>query len=164
MIRKDLEFNFNFPEGNKENSELIDFIDLKDFNSNLFLSESEKRVILEYLPNNKVKVLNMCSKGYLIAEYGDGINVGWFNSKTRRGRVIKKMVGALNTGKHFAILLENHFIRKISDKETFLLQGFDKKDYYKCKKVVNKELYFNSGNSIPVTILESIFKKINLEI
>ena len=161
LIKEEFILNkdFIFPLGNTTPPNLIDFIDKNNSDLSLNLSDLERGLILEKLENGNVKIKNGCDTGFLIAEYGDGINLSYTSSTTRRGRVIKKSVGALNTVKSFGVLLENHFIRKLSEEETFLLQGFTKEDYQKCKKVViYKNLYFNSGNSIPVTILEEILK------
>lgn len=49
--------------------------------------------------------------------------------------------------------------RYLTDKECWLLQGYDIEDYEAASKVNSKRaLYKQAGNSIPVTIFESIFK------
>ena len=49
--------------------------------------------------------------------------------------------------------------RFLTDKECWLLQGYDEADYNAAKEVNTKRaLYKQAGNSIPVTIFESIFK------
>lgn len=49
--------------------------------------------------------------------------------------------------------------RYLTDKECWLLQGYDIEDYEAAAKVNSKRaLYKQAGNSIPVTIFESIFK------
>lgn len=51
--------------------------------------------------------------------------------------------------------------RYLTDKECWLLQGYSEEDYYNAAKVNNKRaLYKQAGNSIPVTIFESIFKQL----
>lgn len=57
--------------------------------------------------------------------------------------------------------LGNNTYRFLTDKECWLLQGYSEKDYYNASKVNNRRaLYKQAGNSIPVTIFESIFKQI----
>lgn len=49
--------------------------------------------------------------------------------------------------------------RYLTDKECWLLQGYSEEDYYNASKVNSKRaLYKQAGNSIPVTIFESMFK------
>lgn len=51
--------------------------------------------------------------------------------------------------------------RFLTEKECWLLQGFEDEDFYAAAKVNSKRvLYKQSGNSIPVTILEAIFKQL----
>ena len=51
--------------------------------------------------------------------------------------------------------------RFLTDKECWLLQGYDVEDYNNAAKVNSKRaLYKQRGNSIPVTIFESIFKQL----
>lgn len=51
--------------------------------------------------------------------------------------------------------------RFLTDKECWLLQGYSEEDYNNAKKVNSKRaLYKQAGNSIPVTIFESIFKQL----
>lgn len=55
--------------------------------------------------------------------------------------------------------LGNNKYRFLTDKECWLLQGYNEEDYLAAAKVNNKRaLYKQAGNSIPVTIFEAIFK------
>lgn len=59
--------------------------------------------------------------------------------------------------------LGNGKYRYLTDKECWLLQGYNEEDYYNVAKVNTKRaLYKQAGNSIPVTIFESIFKQLNI--
>lgn len=59
------------------------------------------------------------------------------------------------------IQLEDGKYRFLTDKECWLVQGYSEKDYLNAAKVNNRRaLYKQSGNSIPVTIFESIFKQL----
>jgi DNA (cytosine-5)-methyltransferase 1 len=59
--------------------------------------------------------------------------------------------------------LGNNKYRFLTDLECWRLQGYSDEDYYNAAKVNNKRaLYKQAGNSIPVTIFESIFKQIIL--
>ncbi|WP_415350035.1 DNA cytosine methyltransferase [Clostridium perfringens] len=57
--------------------------------------------------------------------------------------------------------LGNGSYRYLTDKECWLLQGYSEEDYINAAKVNSKRaLYKQAGNSIPVTIFESIFKEL----
>ncbi len=57
--------------------------------------------------------------------------------------------------------LGNGAYRYLTDKECWLLQGYSEEDYINAAKVNSKRaLYKQAGNSIPVTIFESIFKEL----
>lgn len=59
----------------------------------------------------------------------------------------------------YNVISSQGFIRKITPKESLLLQCFDVKDYEKMKDMEGK-IYKLSGNSIPVYMLEEIFKEL----
>ena len=59
------------------------------------------------------------------------------------------------------IQLDDNRYRYLTDKECWLLQGYDEEDYNKAARVNSKRaLYKQAGNSIPVPIFESIFKQL----
>jgi DNA (cytosine-5)-methyltransferase 1 len=51
-------------------------------------------------------------------------------------------------------------IRRLTPLETWRLQGFKDKDFYKVKDVSDTQLYKQSGNSITVNVLMHLFNKI----
>lgn len=57
----------------------------------------------------------------------------------------------------YNVISNKGFIRKITPKESLILQCFDLDDYRKIEDMENK-IYKLSGNSIPVFMLEEIFK------
>lgn len=57
----------------------------------------------------------------------------------------------------YNVISNRGFIRKITPKESLILQCFDLEDYRKIEDMENK-IYKLSGNSIPVFMLEEIFK------
>lgn len=59
------------------------------------------------------------------------------------------------------IKLENDKYRFLTDLECWRLQGYSDDDYYNAAKVnTRRTLYRQAGNSIPITIFESIFKQL----
>lgn len=59
----------------------------------------------------------------------------------------------------YNVISKNGFIRKITPKESLLLQCFDLDDYEKIKDM-DAKIYKLSGNSIPVYMLEGIFSEL----
>ena len=59
----------------------------------------------------------------------------------------------------YNVISNKGFIRKITPKESLILQCFDLEDYKKIEDMENK-IYKLSGNSIPVFMLEEIFKSL----
>jgi len=101
-----------------------------------------------------VKTAN--KKGYDMAKDGDGIDLAYPNSTTRRGRVgheVSKTLACSDTMGTY----QNYRIRKLTPKECWRLMGFDDSDFEKAEKVnSNSQLYKQAGNSIVVNVLEGI--------
>jgi DNA (cytosine-5)-methyltransferase 1 len=62
-------------------------------------------------------------------------------------------------GHNVPILLDNNGIRKLTPRECFNLQGFDK-NYILPTELCDSKLYKLAGNSITLTVFEIIIKKI----
>ena len=106
----------------------------------------------------KVLIKNATKLGYLEAFDGDGIDLSYPNSKTRRGRVQKECRTTLLTSDTVGTL-DNLRIRKLTPLECWRLMGFSDTDFYKAEEVnSNSQLYKQSGNSIVVNVLEGIFR------
>lgn len=107
-----------------------------------------------------LKVRTANKKGYDIATDGDGVDLSYPQSKTRRGRVghgvSKTLMGADSMG-----TVDNYRIRKLTPKECWRLMGFDDADFRKAEQVnSNTQLYKQAGNSIVVNVLEGILKNL----
>ena len=108
----------------------------------------------------KVLIKNATSKGYLEAEDGDGIDLSYPDSKTRRGRVQKQMSHTIQTQDSLGVLLE-YRIRKITPRECWRLMGFKDAQFEKAEELhSNSSLYKQAGNSIVVNVLEGIFNNL----
>lgn len=108
----------------------------------------------------KVAIKTANKKGYDIATDGDGVDLSYPQSKTRRGHVghgvSKTLMGADSMG-----TVDNYRIRKLTPKECWRLMGFDDSDFEKAEKVnSNTQLYKQAGNSIVVNVLEGILKNL----
>lgn len=122
------------------------------------------RNLLENIKNGRgyegVAIKTANKKGYDMATDGDGVDLSYPQSKTRRGRVghgvSKTLMGADSMG-----TVDNYRIRKLTPKECWRLMGFDDSDFEKAEKVnSNTQLYKQAGNSIVVNVLEAILKNL----
>lgn len=107
-----------------------------------------------------LKVRTANKKGYDIAADGDGADLSYPQSKTKRGRVghgvSKTLMGADSMG-----TVDNYRIRKLTPKECWRLMGFDDEDFKKAEQVnSNTQLYKQAGNSIVVNVLEAILENL----
>lgn len=104
----------------------------------------------------KIAIKTANKKGYDIATDGDGVDLSYPQSNTRRGRVghgvSKTLMGTDSMG-----TVDNYRIRKLTPKECWRLMGFDDADFRKAEQVnSNTQLYKQAGNSIVVNVLEAI--------
>lgn len=122
------------------------------------------RNLLENIKNGRgyegVAIKTANKKGYDMATDGDGVDLSYPQSKTKRGRVghgvSKTLMGADSMG-----TVDNYRIRKLTPKECWRLMGFDDLDFEKAEKVSsNTQLYKQAGNSIVVNVLEAILKNL----
>lgn len=107
-----------------------------------------------------LKVRTANKQGYDIATDGDGVDLSYPQSKTKRGRVghgvSKILMGAGSMG-----TVDNYRIRKLTPKECWRLMGFDDADFRKAEQVnSNTQLYKQAGNSIVVNVLEGILRNL----
>ena len=95
-------------------------------------------------------------KGYDMAIDGDGIDLSYPQSTTRRGRVGHGVAKTIPTNDSQGTL-DGFRIRKLTPRECWRLMGFDDADYTKAAQVnSNTQLYKQAGNSIVVNVLEAI--------
>jgi DNA (cytosine-5)-methyltransferase 1 len=106
--------------------------------------------------DNYVAIKTANKTGYDLAIDGDGIDLAYPDSKTRRGRVGHGVSKTLPTSDSQGVL-DGFRIRKLTPLECWRLMGFDDEDFYKAEKVnSNTQLYKQAGNSICVNVLEAI--------
>jgi len=99
------------------------------------------------------------SKGYDIAEEEeDSINFSNPNSETRRGRVGKKVSQTLDTQCNQGILTQQR-IRRLTPFECFRLMDFNENFKW---NVSDSQAYKQAGNSIVVSCLVEIIKRLDL--
>ena len=110
--------------------------------------------------DNYVAIKTANKTGYDFATDGDGIDLAYPDSKTRRGRVGHGVSKTLPTSDSQGVL-DGIRIRKLTPLSCWRLMGFDDEDFEKAEKVnSNTQLYKQAGNSIVVNVLEAILKEL----
>lgn len=111
-----------------------------------------------------VLIENGTKKGCLECEPDDGINAGFLESNTRRGRAQKQVSPTLTCNDTAATLTTDIRIRKLTPLECWRLMGFSDEAFRKAEAVnSNTQLYKQAGNSIVVDVLEAIFTNLFLK-
>lgn len=111
----------------------------------------------------KVAIKNATKQGYQMAEVGDGIDLAYPESETRRGRVQPQQSNTLTTNDNLGVLVSGEpiMIRKLTPKECWRLQGFSDAQYEKAAAVnSNSQLYKQAGNAVTVNVVEEIGRHI----
>lgn len=109
---------------------------------------------------NYVAIKTANTTGYDLAKDGDGVDLAYPDSETRRGRVGHGVAKTIPTSSSQGVL-DGVRIRKLTPKECWRLMGFDDTDFEKAEKVnSNTQLYKQAGNSIVVNVLEAILKEL----
>lgn len=113
-----------------------------------------------------IPIKNATSKGYLEAYEGDGVDIQFPKSQTRRGRVQRQKAHTLTCCEgEVAVVLGGLRIRKLTPREYWRLQSFSEKSYDQAKSVCSDfQLYRQAGNSITVRVLEKILTNLLTEI
>lgn len=110
--------------------------------------------------DNYVAIKTANKQGYDLATDGDGVDLAYPDSETRRGRVGHGVSKTLPTSDSQGVM-DGFRIRKLTPKECWRLMGFDDADFEKAEKVnSNTQLYKQAGNSIVVNVLEAILKEL----
>lgn len=111
--------------------------------------------------DNFVKIRTANKTGFDMATDGDGIDLAYPQSATRRGRVGHGVAKTIPTSDSQGTL-DGYRIRKLTPRECWRLMGFDDADFDKAQAVgtSNTQLYKQAGNSIVVNCLMAILKGI----
>lgn len=111
--------------------------------------------------DNFVKIRTANKTGFDMATDGDGIDLAYPQSATRRGRVGHGVAKTIPTSDSQGTL-DGYRIRKLTPRECWRLMGFSDEDFDKAQAVgtSNTQLYKQAGNSIVVNCLMEIFKGI----
>lgn len=121
-------------------------------------SISQKARQLVTSENGEVRIKQATRQGYIVAEDGDGINLAFPTSKTRRGRVIKGKSNTLDCACE-AQVLKNGIVRRFTVTELERLQTLP--DGYTKKGGATKgERIKAIGNGWTAAVIAEIFKKL----
>src|SRR5699024_10025955 len=113
-----------------------------------------------HIPVEGIPIKNNTEQGYLIAREGDGVDLAYPTSNTRRGRVQENISQTLTTDDSKGVI-ENYRIRKLTPLECWRLMGISDEDFYKAQAVnSNAQLYKQAGNAIVVDVLVAIFREL----
>lgn len=126
----------------------------------------------DYKHPQKVAINNGTKQGYTYASIGDGIDLTYPNSKTRRGRVQHQRLGTITTGGNLGVLDDIKIekdksskdkskktikIRKLTPLECWRLQGFTDEQFSAAAAVNSKtQLYKQAGNAVTVNVVKEI--------
>lgn len=121
----------NIPNVEKPKDKGIKLLDILEDNPDVELVEHKGIMFDSYFPENAVAIVNRVDgelrinqatkKGYIVAHNGDGVNLSFPTSKTRRGRVIKQKSSTLDCACDASVYYDNT-IRRLTCTELERLQ------------------------------------------
>lgn len=106
---------------------------------------------------NELAIKQATKRGYIEFKPGDGVNLSFPTSKTRRGRVTTNRVGCLDTSCSVSVFDANNQIRYLSINELERLQGLPVGFTKGMKENAAKRLI---GNGWTVDVIAHILKGI----
>lgn len=108
-----------------------------------------------------LKLRNGTKQGFDEAGPGDGINLAFPKSKTRRGRVGKGCSQTLDTSCNMGTI-DGCRIRRLTPLECFRLQGFPDEmvSVARTLGLADTHLYKMAGNAVTVNVVEAVARKL----
>lgn len=138
-----------------EKVDTSDFIEHEGILFDPTITEAERSLVSNV--NGEIRIRQATKKGYTIAENGDGINLSFPTSKTRRGRVIKQKSPTLDCQCNVCVYVDGvirHFTRTELERLQTLPEGYTMAaDIQKAKKAI--------GNGWNVKTISHIFRGLN---
>lgn len=112
-----------------------------------------------------VKIKNCTKKGYQEAKPGDGINLAYPDSKTRRGRVGDGVSNTITANGNMGTIDwdgTEYRIRKLTPRECWRLQGFPDWAFDRAEGIgtSDAQLYKQAGNAVTVNVVEAIGRRL----
>ena len=125
-------------------------------NGRRFKDNEEPMFTLTGQDRHGVMINEATKKGYAVAEEGDSINAAVPTSKTRRGRVGKKIAQTLDTGMQ-QHTLQRSVIRRLTPTECERLQGFP--DGW-TEGISDTQRYKCLGNAVTTNVITGIINRL----
>ena len=135
--------------------ENINLVEKNGLKFDIRLSEKSKDLV--FIHNNQIAVKQATKQGFIYALDGDGINLQFPTSKTRRGRVIKQKSSTLDRQCDCCVLI-NDVIRKLNINELEKLQTLPVDYTIGFSENERKSMI---GNGWTVDVIAHIFKNLN---
>ena len=154
-----LDGEYKFPEPRTLEKDIRHYLDYGTSFEKNALSENEKTLF--FWKEGKLCVREATKLGYKVVEEFDTVNVEFPNSKTRRGRVGRKVCPTLTTDPRIAVYYHGK-LRMLTALEHWRLMGFDDADYWRMAENGLSDIQISAlaGNSICVPVMEAIFKQL----
>lgn len=121
-------------------------------------SFNEKELNLINVVNNEVRISQATKLGYIIAEDGDGVNLSFPTSKTRRGRVVKQKSSTLDKQCNVCVYY-NGILRKLQIEEIEKLQTLPV-GYTSCESIIKRK--YAIGNGWVIDVIVYILKNLKI--
>ena len=121
------------------------------------ISEASRNLVRKV--DGEIRISQSTNKGYIVAENGDGINLSFPTSKSRRGRVIKRKSSTLDCACNICVL-HNGAIRRFTQRELERLQTLPEGYTDGFSKAVAQKAI---GNGWTVDVIAHIFTHIPKE-
>ncbi len=100
-------------------------------------------------------------RGYKEANPGDSVDLGYYGSNTRRGRVGRDIAHTLETSSIQGIVERGGRIRRLMPRECLRLQGFEEGQIDRLLAITSDaQAYKQAGNSVTVNVIEAIGRRI----
>ena len=116
------------------------------------ISEASRNLV--HRVGNEIRISQSTKQGYIVAEHGDGVNLAFPTSKSRRGRVIKQKSSTVDCACNICVL-QCSMIRRFTVRELERLQTLP--DGYTegfSRAAAQKAI----GNGWTVDVIAHIFK------
>lgn len=118
------------------------------------ISEASRNLVKNI--NGEIRVSQSTRTGYIVAENGDGINISFPTSKSRRGRVISKKSSTLDCACNICVL-HNGAIRRLTQTELEKLQTLPEGYTSGFSKTIAQKAI---GNGWTVDVIAHIFNNL----
>lgn len=161
--RKDgsADFKFDFPAQENVTTKLADILE-KDVHGYELSEKLVEQLVDRSVQTDGLAVLEAVKAGHSIAHVGDSVCFQFPGSTTRRGRIGKQTAQTLLTACSQAVVLPGNKLRKLTELESFRLQGFP--DHYvpqlQAAGLSSTQIYKMAGNAVTVNVVESIGERL----